>query len=303
MEAHPIQSSGELKAYLSTDKTVRASVVVMTDIVEDLSKMLGASPSSSVAVGRLLVGTVLLASQMKDEQALSLQVNGSKSIQKIFAHAQYDGLCRAYISEKQAPLSLDKNVLSLKPLIGEGTLQAVTYVPKQKHPVVSRVELQSGEIGEDIAFYLNQSMQIPCLVSLAVKIGNEGRVIAAGGVLIELMPGHTEETLRAIENHQKFSLPLSTLIEEGNDFKTLLKNHLGDIETKEVKQHSVDYGCTCSKEKASNSLRLLPKQDFEEILQSQQNLNVDCEMCGMVYSFSFKEINVIFIESGKADVH
>ncbi len=303
MQSHPIKSSGQLKGYMSADKTVRASVVVMTDLVEDLSKMLAASPSSSVAVGRLLVGTVLVASQLKEKQAMSIQISGSKSIQKVFAHAQYDGLCRAYISEKKAPLSLDNNVLSLKPLIGEGILQAVTYIPNQKHPVVSKVELQSGEIGEDIAYFLNQSMQIPCLVSLAVKIGSEAQVIAAGGVLIELMPGHTEETLRTIENHQKFALPLSTLIEEGNEFETLLKNHLGDIPMHEVKAQSVDYGCTCTRDKASSSLQLLPKEDFEDILRSQESLNVDCEMCGLVYQFSFKEINAIYVQSGKADIH
>ena len=100
-----------------------------------------------------------------------------------------------------------------------------------------------------------------------------------------------------------FALPLSTLIEEGNDFETLLKNHLGDIEVKEVKAHQVNYGCTCSKKKAGNSLMLLDKKDFEEILNSQENLNVDCEMCGLVYSFNYKEINQIYIQSGKAKVH
>ncbi len=303
MSKHPVQKSGQLKGYLSEKQGVRASVVVMTELVEELCQMLGTSPSSSVAMGRLLVGTVLVASQMKEKQALSMQISGSKSIRKIFAHAQYDGLCRGYISEKQAPLSLDGEVLSLKPLIGDGIMQVMTYVPNQKRPISSQVELQSGEIGEDIAFYLNQSMQIPCLISLAVKIGAEGKVIAAGGVLIELMPGHTEETLKSIENHQKFALPLSTLIEEGHEYETLMRNHLGDIEMHEVKSHEVNYGCTCSKEKAGRSLALLEKKDFEEILASQESLNVDCEMCGLVYSFDYDEINMIYKDSGKAEVH
>jgi molecular chaperone Hsp33 len=304
MSNHPVvKQKGQLKGYLSKELGVRASVVEMTNLVEDLCSMNSSSPSSSVALGRLLVGTVLVASQMKENQAISMQISGNKKIKKIFAHAQYDGLCRAYISEKQAPLSLANNNLSLKPLIGDGLMQVMTFIPKQKHPRTSQIQLQSGEIGEDIAYYLNQSMQIPCLISLAVKIGSEGRVICAGGVLIELMPGHTEETLQAIENHQKFSLPLSTLMEEGSDFEMMLKNYLGDIEMKEVKEHSVDYGCTCSREKATHSLLLLAKEDFEEILQSKENLNVDCEMCGLVYSFDYKEVNMIYLGSGKADVH
>lgn len=303
MSGHPVKRTGLLKGYLSQELGIRASVVVMTDLVEDLAKLLNSSPSSSVAVGRLLVGTVLVSSQLKDDQALSMQVSGSKDIKKIFAHAQYDGLCRAYISQKQAPLAIEQNNLSLKPLVGDGTLEVMTYIPNQKVPRNSKVALQSGEIGEDIAYYLNQSMQIPCLISLAVKIGKEGEVLAAGGVLIELMPGHTEETLQKIERHQMFALPLSTLIEQQEDFEVLLKNHLGDLQLKQVKENPITYGCTCSKEKAGNSLLLLEKKDFEEILQSKETLNVDCEMCGLVYRFDYEEVNLKFVESGKADVH
>ncbi len=303
MSKHPVQKKGELKGFLSKDKTVRASVVKMTELVEEVCVLQQTSPSSSVALGRLLIGTVLVASQLKDEQAQSFQISGSKTIKKVFAHAQYDGLCRAYISEKQAPLSLDNHSLSLSPLIGEGILQGMTYVPKQKHPRTSQVEIQSGEIGEDIAFFLNQSMQIPCLISLSVKIGSEGKIVAAGGVLIELMPGHTEETLQLIEGQQKLAHSLSQLVEEGQDHRSLLANHLGEMEMIEVRQNEVEYGCTCSREKAQDSLRLLDADDFEDILQSKENLNVDCEMCGLTYSFDIEEINLIYKKSGKAKIH
>lgn len=303
MSKHPIQKKGHLKGYLAKDSGVRASVVVMTDLIEELCCQQGTSPSSSVALGRLLVGTVLVASQLKDDQAISFQLTGNKTIKKVFAHAQYDGLCRAFISEKQAPLSLEKNNLSLKPLIGEGILQAATYVPGTKQPQISQIEIQSGEIGEDIAYYLNQSCQIPCLISLSVKIGAEGKVVAAGGVLIELMPGHTEETLQLIEEQQQLAKSLSQLIEDGKNHDELLMNYLGGLEIKEVKSHSVDYGCTCSKEKAGDSLLMLEGKDFQEILASQEDLNVDCEMCGLVYSFDQQEVNLIYKRSGKASIH
>lgn len=303
MEKHPVQKKAHLKGYLSKSLGVRASVLKATELIENVCQMQGTSPSSSVALGRLLTGTILIASQLKDDQAISFQVNGSKQIKKIFAHAQYDGLCRAFISEKQAPLSLQNNNLSLEPLIGIGLLQAVTYIPKQKHPQISQIELKSSEIGEDLAYFLNQSMQIPCVVSLAVKIGGEGKVVSAGGVLVELMPGHTEETLKQIEEQQARASSLSQLIEDGADFEALLKNHVGDIEMKEVKSHEVSYGCTCSKKKAGASLRLLEAKDFEEILESEETLNVDCEMCGLVYQFDSTEINQIYKASGKAKIH
>ena len=278
-------------------------MVDLSGLVAELCEMQGTSPSSSLALGRLLVGTVLVASQLKDDQAISFQITGGKEIKRLFAHAQYDGLCRAFISDKQTPVFLENNSMVLKPLFGEGILEAVTYIPSNKGPRNSQVELQSGEIGEDIAYYLNQSSQIPCLISLAVKLGHEGKVLVAGGVLIELMPGHSEETLNLIEQQQKLAKPLSQLMEQGKNFEDLLINHLGQIECKEIKAHDVNYGCTCSVEKAGDSLQMLAVEDFKEILQSQETLVVDCEMCGIQYSFDSEKINMIFKKSGKAKIH
>ncbi len=303
MAIHPVTETGILRGYLSQDKTVRASVVVMTDLVKQLCEMQEMSPSSSVALGRLLVASVLVSSQLKEDQAISFQISGSEQIKKIYAHAQYDGLCRGFISERQASLAVENNMIALKPLIGEGFFTAMTYIPKNKQPQISQIQLQSGEIGEDVAYYLNQSCQIPCLLSLALKIGRAGEVTAAGGVLIELMPGHTEETLKAIEEHHSKSSSLSQLIEEKKDFKALLDNHAGCIDFKEIRSNTINYGCTCSREKAEQSLFLLTMNDFVEIIASQETLNVDCEMCGLNYAFDFEEINLIYKKSGKAQIH
>jgi molecular chaperone Hsp33 len=303
MENYPIKKKGHLKAYIDKDLGVRATVIVMTDLIDEVCKMQKNSPASSVAVGRVLLGAVLLASQLKDKQALSLQIMGANKIKKIFAHAQYDGLCRAYISERQAPLIVENKNIILGELIGAGFLQTLTYTSPEKPPQISQVELMSGEIGEDIAYYLNQSFQIPCIISLSVKLGPNAEIIAAGGVLIELMPGHTEETLEKIEKQQKNSKPLSTLIEQKMDFRELLENHLGSITLKEIKSHDIQYSCSCSRKKAAGSLQMLDSKDFQEILASSENLNVDCEMCGMIYSFNFEEIQQIYKDSGKASLH
>lgn len=304
MSSHPVNKPGLLRAYLSEDKTIRASVVVMTDLVQQVCDLQTLSPTSSVALGRLLVGSVLVASQLKDDQAISLQVSGSEQIKKIFAHAQYDGLCRAFISEKQAPLSIENNGISLKSVIGSGYLVAMTYIPKYKQPQISQVELLTSEIGDDIAYYLNQSCQIPCLVSLAVKVGAEGQIRAAGGVIVELMPGHTEETLKQIERTHSQAQSLSHLIEQNADYSDLLANHVGhSFNFSEIRNNEVNYGCTCSKDKASQSLFLLNVNDFVEILDAREDLQVDCEMCGITYTFNFEEINLIYKRSGKAQIH
>ena len=303
MSSHPIKSKGRLKKYLSKKEAIRASVVDMTDLVAETCQLQKTSPASSVALGRLLVGAVLVSSQLKDEQAISFQISGNKTIRKVFAHAQYDGLCRAFISEKQAPFSVQKGHFALAPLFDGGLLQATTFIPSHKQPHTTQLQLVSGEIGEDIAHYLNQSCQIPCIISLAVKIGSEGKVLYAGGVLVELMPGHSEATLQKIEAQQKNATVLSGLMEQTGDFKQWLANYLGDIEMEEIATNKVTYHCTCSKEKASVSIAMLPNEDFMEIFDEGQNINVDCEMCGLVYNFNMDEVSYIYKNSGKASIH
>jgi molecular chaperone Hsp33 len=303
MNHHPINKTGHLYGYISNELGIRASVVLMTDLVEQVCSLQKTTASSSVALGRALVGTVLLASQLKERQAISIQVQGEGLIKRVFAHAQHEGLCRGTISEKQAPLNFDDNGLSIGPLVGEGLLQVTTYIPNQKRPRVSQVPLATGEIGEDLAQYLSQSQQIPCLLSLGVKIGSEGEVVAAGGVLIELMPGHTDQLSEQIEAQQSVAQSLSHLIEGGETPLNLLRNHLGPIEVKQIKDHSVSYTCTCSKDKAAQSLQLLDSRDFDEILASPETLNVDCDMCGLNFCFSHEEIQTIYKDSGKAPLH
>ncbi|MCB0377688.1 MAG: Hsp33 family molecular chaperone HslO [Bdellovibrionales bacterium] len=298
-----VTNTGTLKKYLSKDKTLRASVLKMTELLEDVRIMQGTSPTSTVAVGRLLAGALLLASQLKDEQAMTVQVSGRGDIKKIFAHAQYDGLCRAYISERLAPMSVKNNQFSLAPLVGGGVLSVSLLVPGVKVPRQSQLEIVSGEIGEDLAHYLSQSSQIPCLLSLAVKIGHEGMVTAAGGVLVELMPGHTEELVASIERKQKTALPLSDLIEEKYDFAKLLENSIGPIEVKEIEERQVQWHCSCTKEKAGVSIQMLGGEDMRDMIQKNEWVNVDCEMCGRVYSFSPNEITILYKDSGSAQIH
>lgn len=303
MTPHPVDQKGHLYGFISTREALRASVVEMTDLVEQACAMQGTSATASVALGRALVGSVLLASQLKDRQALALQISGEGPLKRVFAHAQHEGLCRGSVSDKQAPLHFDDQGLALAALIGEGHLQVTTYIPHQKAPHVSQVPLQTGEIGEDLAHYLHQSKQIPCLLSLGVKLDKDGKVCAAGGVLIELMPGHSEDLLSRIEVQQEQAQSLSHLIESGETPLNLLRNHLGDIEVQQIKDHPVRYACTCSRDKAAQSLHLLESQDFDEILAAPESLNVDCDMCGLTYSFSHSDVQDIYKLSGKAPLH
>jgi len=193
---HPIvKSKGRVERFLSYDR-VRASVVDITELCQDVAAMQKTSPSSTIALSRLLVATTLLASHTKDEHEVAAQISCDGPLKSLFAHCTYDGRLRGSVGEKQVEPSLVDGQFSLKPLVGEGYLIVSTHVPRAKQPRKSQVKLVSGEIGPDITHYLHTSMQIQSLISLGVQVSGDGHVQAAGGVLIELGAFGFERTFR-----------------------------------------------------------------------------------------------------------
>lgn len=302
-KTHPvIKQTGHLQRFLS-EKRVRASVVEMTDLVAAVCKMQKTSPSSSIALGRTLVSAVLLASHTKDHHEVALEFSCKGPIGSLFAHAGFDGKCRASIAEKNTPLSLNGGQISLKPLVKEGTMTVTTYVPRARQPVRSQLSIVSGEIGEDVAHYLQQSMQIQSLVSLGVKVGSEGQVTAAGGVLVEMMPGYQQETLEKLLAQQEQTATLSQLIEEKKDHRQLLENYVGDLTISQLGSQEISYGCTCSLEKARASIQLLGKNDVESLVKDNKGLDVNCEMCGLAYNLTIEDLNLVLKDLSDPQVH
>lgn len=275
----------------------------MTDLVGQVCKLQKTSPSSSVALGRLLVGTTLVSSQMKHGHSIAFQFHCSGPVKGLYAQSTYEGEIRGYISGREAPMSHRDGQFSLSPVVGEGKMTVLTSTPGLHPPRQSQVEIFNGEIGEDIAHYLHQSMQISCLLSVGVKIGSEGKVVAAGGVLIEMMPGHSEETLTYIEAQQKQAQSISNLIEKDASHDELFKNHLGSLELKEIDQQAITYKCSCSKERAQRSVGMLGKSELEDIMSEGKALDIDCEMCGEAYKVTIEDVNLIYKDITKNPTH
>lgn len=292
-KTHPvINETGHLTRFLS-EKRVRASVVEMTDLVAAVCEMQKTSPSASIALGRTLVSAVLLASHTKEGHEVALEFSCNGPIRSIFAHAGYNGRVRGSVGDKNTPISFEKGVFSLKPLVQGGTMTVTTYVPRARQPIRSRLAIESGEIGEDVAHYLNQSMQIQNLVSLGVRLSPEDKVIAAGGVLVEMMPGYEPETLERILAVQDRVQTLSQMIEEKKSIRDLLGNYVGDLNMAELGRHEITYGCNCSHEKARSSIQLLGVEDVRQLVREGKGLVVNCEMCGLPHQLTIEDLNLV----------
>ena len=216
-------SRSTIYKFMNSAGTIRASAVVCTHLLNHLRTLQHTSPTSTLALGRTLIGTTLLATQLKDEQAISVQLQCDGAMRMVFAQASYEGSVRAFIAEPQLPMSVERGNLILAPHVGSGTLTVSTYIKGASRPQISQVLIESGEITDDLASYIRISQQIPCVLTAGVIIGSEGVVTSAGGLLVEMMPGHTPEDVERVESSLRAMGALSQSLGPGVNGENLLK--------------------------------------------------------------------------------
>jgi molecular chaperone Hsp33 len=291
--------------FVSKDLTLRIAAVNATGVVQHMQGLQNTYPLATIAVGRGMVGALLMASQLKDGQMVGLLFRGNGPLQSIYAEASYEGQVRGYTPNPQYQPESYENGLNLGPAIGIGTLSVARHQPFQKQPFHGTVDLVSGEIGQDIAHYLHQSHQIRSLVSLGVYLDADGKVQAAGGVLIEVMPGVEEALVDKIqENYEKFKPHVSKMIFEGAQPVDLVQPFLDGIEFEELThEHSIEYHCPCTKDRVVRALETLGEDELQDMIEKNEKADVTCQICGKPYEVSVPEIGEIKARLHKETMH
>lgn len=285
--------------YLTKDLTVRATAVVATQVVEEMRAIQKSYPVSTVAVGRSMVASLLMASHLKNKQELSVYIQGTGPLSRVFAEASFEGKVRGFSSAPQIEMQPMGEKILIAPAIGIGLLTITHNLPTGGPPHRGTVALATSEVGDDIAHYLHQSHQIGSVVSLGVHVNAYGKVEAAGGVLIELMPGHAEETVQKIEARVKQAKSISSRILEGATADDLIRDYLKDFELIEMEHdYPIEYSCRCSRDRVKRSMSLFGVDELDEIIAKGDPTEVTCEFCGRKYSLTIDEIGEI-----RADVY
>lgn len=283
------------------DERVRAFAIDATAVVRELQERHGLFPVPAAAVGRTAMGALLLAgAALKEkEQLLTIEIRGDGPIGRI--------LCTANGAGEVRGLATDPRVHAES--IAEGKLNVAGVVGTQGYLSVSRdlgmrdvyqgtVELISGEIAEDIAFYLGRSEQIPSAVALGVFVAADGSVVAAGGYLIQLLPGLDEASIREIET-QVASLPHPTrLIRDGVSPEEVLSRVFGgDVAI--LDRYPVRFGCPCSRERFQAALVTLGHEEMTRIIEEEENdvTELVCHFCNEAYHFSREDMAEILQEA------
>lgn len=296
MKLKGVRVNDKIQKLLSKELSFRAAVVVGSDVVREMQSIQNTYPLATMAVGRTMIAAALMASHLKDEQLVSLYFKGDGPLEMVFAEADHQGHVRGYTPQPQVQggdMGAELG-LAVGAAVGSGLLTVVHSHPQQKAPQRGTVAIQTGEIAEDVAFYLFQSQQVKSLLSIGVKVNSYGMVQSAAGILIELLPGHAEATVATLEKNFKEAGSISELVAAGGGVPEIIAKYLKDLPVHDLEHpFALTYQCRCSKERLGNALALLGHLEVESMIQDNQAAEARCEFCGRKYTIEIEELKML----------
>ncbi len=280
---------------ISMDKRIVAYVARTTDLVEQSRKIHKASPTAIAALGRTLTLAAIMGKMLKkDEERISLQITGNGPLGNIFAEADPKGNVRGFI--KRAYIDLPPTPdgkLDVPSAIGkDGTLSVIRDLGL-KEPYRGVVPLISGGIAKDLAYYFTYSEQLPSAVAAGVYVNKDGRVISAGGYIVQIIENADNDTVDILESNIKNLDPPSKMILEGKTPEEIMSKIFKNIDYEQFSREDLKYSCRCNRERAENTLIALGIKELEELIEKEKSIEVKCEFCGKIYIFNKNNIEEI----------
>lgn len=283
-----------LKA-LVLNEHVRLYIVRTTDLVQEAQDRFDLHPCACAALGRTLSVASMMGAMLKsEEEMLSITINGHGPIGSIVVDAYANGNVRGFVSNPHVEdVWIRPGKLNVGAVVGtDGTL-TVTKDLSMEENFSGSVELQSGEIGDDFAYYFTLSEQTPTAVSCGVLIGTDGRVASAGAMILQMLPDAAETDISICEHVLEGLKPMSTLIQEYDD--SSLEDLANDMfeDAKILTTQPVAYDCPCSKVRMARALGTIKKSDVLEMADKEHGCEITCNFCNETYHFTEEELRAI----------
>lgn len=276
------------------DGKVRAVAAVTTNLVKHAQEIHSLSPLASVALGRTLTASVLMSVFLKSPKSTqTIQIKGDGPLGGIVVVSDSKANVRGYVHNPLVYLPLNsEGKFDVAGAIGKGYLNVIKDLGL-KEPYIGYVDLVSGEIAEDIAYYYAYSEQIPTSVALGVLASSDKIIENAGGFIIQLMPGAGEETISYIEEKIKNIPSVTGLLKEGKTPEDILNMIFSEKNLKIGEKSPCNYKCNCSRERMFRNIISLGKEEIVNILEEQNEIETQCHFCNMKYQFSEAELREI----------
>ena len=283
----------------AANETVRAFAIRSTDLTAEAREIHHTLPVVTAALGRLLSAGAMMGSMMKGgRDKLTLQIKGDGPIGQMTVTVDSHGNVKGFPANPAVDIPRKyAGKLDVGGAVGRGLL-TVSMDLGLKEPYNGSVEIQTGEIGDDLAYYFTVSEQTPSAVGLGVMVDTDSSVKHAGGFIIQLMPDAEEKTIETIESKVSGSDPVTTMMNKGMTPEDILNYFLGDLNLNITEKLPVRYFCGCSKEKVARALATISTQDLRDIINDGEEIEVKCYFCNSAYKYSIEELEEIMASRG-----
>ncbi len=280
---------------ITKDGSVKAVAAVTKDLTEQVRNIHKTLPVATAALGRTLAAASMMGNALKEENAsLTLQIKGGGPLGTVLAVSDHLGNVRGYVQNPQVnvPLREDGKLDVGRAVGADGTLTVIKDIGL-KEPYIGSVGLLGGEIAEDLAAYFVESEQIPTACALGVLIDRGQSVKAAGGYIIQLLPGAGEDVIAKVEGGVMAAGAVTALLDRDPDPEALLRTVLSDFEVEILETAPIEYKCYCSRDRVERALISMGVAELEDLLAEQGGCELGCQFCDKVYRFTDKELQAI----------
>lgn len=286
--------SDQIVRAMTRDGFVKATAMTSTAIVERARQIHKTFPTATAALGRVLTAASMMGNMQKIEDgSLTLQIKGDGPLGTILAVADAEGNVRGYVTNPQVSLlEKYKGKLDVGAAVGSGMLTVIRDL-RMKEPYIGSVELVSGEIAEDITDYFVQSEQVPTACALGVLVDVDQSVKAAGGYLIQLLPGAPDAIIDRIEAGIQAAGAVTGQLAAGLNAQQLLEKVLGGFDLEILETTPVEYRCYCSRERVTSTLISLGRKELQEIVDDGETIHIGCQFCDTDYAFTPEQVREI----------
>ena len=283
---------------IAKEAPIKATAIQGRDLVERARVIHHTLPVATAALGRTLMAASMIGQQLKEEDgSVTVRISGGGPLGNILAVSDSGGNVRGYVQNGQVELPL-KGPAKLDVGRAVGTQGSLTVIKDLclKEPYVGTVPLVSGEIAEDITAYFAESEQIPTACALGVLVDTDLSVAAAGGYLIQLLPGADDAVIDRIEAGIQRMGTVTQHLSQGMSAEELLRQVLQDFEMEKLETVPVEYRCYCSRERMRNALRSMGRKELLELIAEQGRAELTCQFCDSVHIFEREELEALAAE-------
>ncbi len=275
----------------AADGQIRAFAATTKEMVETAKNAHNTSPIATAALGRLMTAAAMMGSDLKGEgELLTLRIEGDGPIGGLLVTADGKGDVKGYAFNPDVMLPPNaQGKLDVGGSLGLGVLSVIKDIGL-KEPYVGQTQLITGEIAEDLTYYFATSEQVPSSVALGVLMNKDNTVRQAGGFIIQLLPGASDEIIDRLEAKLSVISSITSLLDAGKTPEEILTDILGEFGLEILKKMPVQFHCDCERSRVEKAIISIGRKEIQDMIDEGKEIEVNCQFCNKHYKFSVDEL-------------